>query len=43
MDNSVQSLKEVKSSRLTLDKQEIELKSLGRQTPKFLIKKWGKK
>jgi hypothetical protein len=39
MDNSVQSLKEVQFSRLTLDKKKVQLKSLGRLTPEFLIKK----
>jgi hypothetical protein len=38
MTTSVQSLKEVQFSRLTLNKK-IELKPLGRPTPEFLIEK----
>jgi hypothetical protein len=38
MGNSVQSLKEVQISRLTLDKK-IEFKSVGRPTLEFLIEK----
>jgi hypothetical protein len=39
MDNSIQSIKEVQFSRLTLDKNEIELKYLNRLIPEFLIEK----